>query len=500
MLQQTLHRLSRALHARLIYRNQVFTAAQLVARSCDIIIELKRMQQQSSTKSFKVALCLTNSPELFCWQIACYHLGITILPIIYEQTPAFIQQATQLFAPDVLIISSEKLKQLKTFQPRCEIKMVDSVAERIPAVSFATQVEPSRVDANQLAMVIFSSGTSGDLKGIMHSYATAYGFVTMLVEVLHIDNGLTYIIAQPMGHIGGVTTILFGLLFEGTSVLLEKFNIDEYMEAITRYQPTHLNLHTPLFYEVINYPTIDKTSFKNVTTCFAAGDDMPNDLPRLFKEVTGADMQSGYGMTETGIIMVNWDELSHLGSIGKKISSADIKICDPQHRPVLRGNVGEIWAKSPAICLGYYQRPDLNQACIVDGWFRTYDLAYQTADDYYWYMGRASSVMKIDEHLVYPQKIEQVLFNFPGVSATAVISHTQINEQGVSVEVPVAFLTLKKDEATINKTELTQQIAAYAKQHLEAWEVPQAFYIIDKLPLNLTGKIDRHALQKMITS
>lgn len=486
MLQNTLAKLLDSKEAKIIYQDKAFTAKQIYLRTINIIETLKTSHDLTKP----LALCLPNSPELVCWQLACFHLGIVIVPIIYEQSPEHIQQVLKLTKPETLLITTEKNKKL--IKPECKIDIID---DQCGAVSRSYQKNTfdsvSTVSSDQLAMIIFSSGSTGQMKGIQHTYQSAYGFIQLLTNVLDAISHMIYLVAQPMGHIGGIVTTLLTLLNEGTVVLLEEFEITRYLSMAVRYQPTHVNLHTPLFYEIINYPKVNKDAFARVQSCFAGGDDIPRELPAQFTEKTGAKMRIGYGMTEIGIVTVNKDPYEkYSGSSGKKVSQALIEIRKIQDGTLAKTDeVGEIWAQSPACCTGYWDMPELNEKTLVNGWFRTGDLAYQDSDGYYWYKGRANQVICRGNELIYPEEIEQALFDSPDVKSAAVIG---LNDQ-MEGEVPIAFVELKNPAD--NTKEIHDKIMQHVTKHLQKWQVPVEIKVIEKMPLNMTGKIDRNALK-----
>ncbi len=490
MLQNVLFQLLHHNQGVLIYKNQSFSTLNLVNRSIEIINILTTMQCSSSQH---IAFCLPNSPELLCWQLACFHLGIPIIPIIYEQDSSHINQVITLVNAHYLITTTEKHALIKqSLPPQCKIKLVDDTYEKINTTNQQNiQLTPSTIDPNNLAMIIFSSGTSGVLKGITHSYRSFYGFMQTLIEILIIKHGLTYLIAQPMGHIGGISTTLITLLYNGTAVLLPGFDTHNYMQAMQEYQPTHINLHTPLYYDLLNYPNINKKAFNNVICAFAGGDNIPENLATAFTKKTGAPLRIGYGMTEIGIVIINpnpYDQ--HKGSIGKKIKSVQIQLRDNNNNPVAQGEPGEIWVQSPACCSGYWNLPELNQKTFIDGWFKTGDLAYLDQENYYWYMSRASEIIHHKNHIIYPSIIEQILFAHPAIKAAAVIGLPDENKK----EIPIAFIELK-NKSTNPVT--PDQIMKYATEHLQEWQIPNKIIILDKLPLNLTGKIDGIKLKKL---
>lgn len=490
MLQSVLTLLSSNPRSKLTYKGEIFSSKQLIKRSLEIANSFKKLANNKP-----IAFYLPNSPELLCHYLACFHLGIPVVPIIYQEDISFVLSTIESIAPTHLFTTSEKKRQLPNIK-NCKIEIIDDTFQALASIDLKAADKISipnlSVSPEQLAMVVFSSGTSGMPKGIMHSYQSAYEFLQTLVEVLAIDHDVSYVVAQPMGHIGGIATTLITLLHNGTAILLDNFEINSYIQTLKKYKPTHINLHTPLFYQIMAIPNLDKTAFSQIRTCFAGGDDIPADLPTKFKQKTGAPMQVGYGMTEIGIVTVNrkpYDK--HKGSCGLKINSVNIEIRDDHQQVVKPGEPGEIWVQSPACCIGYWNMKELNKKTLVDGWFRTGDLAYQEKDGFYWYLGRKNQVIYRGNHLVYPNTIEQVLSDYPDVNAAAVIA----KNDAVEKEVPIAFVELKDQQ---NKAIVHDDIMKFISQKLLSWQMPQQLIILDKLPLNLTGKVDRGALKKMV--
>lgn len=491
MLQNTLIKLFSSKKSRIIYQSETLSSQQLGARAYEIIQFLKLLNLENQ----RIAFCLPNSPELLCWHIACFYLGIPIIPIIYEQTPGFIEEVIHLTRPSYLIVSSAKKEELNLACLRtCKIKIIDDKAQAIKKMALPHPlplIPSSTIQSSALAMVIFSSESSGQLKGIKHTYESAYEFLIGLENALNTHTELTFPIAQSLGHVEGIVTTLMCLLNEGLGILLDGFEVSDYLSALKQYHPTHIYLPISLFNDLTHFPGIDNMAFSQIKICLGVGHDCPVELPTLFTEKTGAVLQVGYGMPEIGIIMVNpfpYDK--YKGSYGTQFAFTEITLRDETGNIVQGRETGEIWVKSPALCQGYWNSPTLDQN-FKDGWLKTHDLAFQDSDGYFWFRGRITDVIYSENHRLYPKNIEDVLSTYPAVKAVAVIGLSHLQKQ----EVPVAFVELKnfKEE----NSEIQDAILEFATKHLQQWQIPHKVFILEKLPLNLTGKIDRIKLKKM---
>jgi len=278
-------------NAKIIFQEKTFSAKEIVQLAENLIA-----QHFPKKLPKRIAFCLPNSPQLFAWHIACLAYGIESAPLICDETPNFLHAALKLIKPDIVITS-------KIIQERCQFTYPILIDKKISSPVTLSKKPLRKLSENKLAFILFSSG--GSLKGSMHSYKTFQGFIDTLAIILAVKKGLTYLVAQPMGHIGGIVTSLLTLINNGTVVLLPKFSITGYLSALAKHKPTHINLHTPLFYALLNQKNIDKKAFSHIKTCFAAGDSTAYNLPKEFTRLTGAPMQTGYGSTETGIVLVN---------------------------------------------------------------------------------------------------------------------------------------------------------------------------------------------------
>lgn len=502
MLQNALLHIANSKDAQLIYQSLKFSAYQLGVRSYEIVETLTKMQCQNQ----RLAFCLPNSPELLCWYLACIHLGITIIPLQFEHNAQFIEKALQLTEPFCLFTNSLKKRDLGDIRlpKQCKMEIIDDTykalykhIEQQTNLIFNPERDLSKVDPKTLAMIIFSSSSEGELKGIMHSYQSAYAFIDMLSDVQSAKEHPLYVVAESLGQMGGITNTLLTLLKNGTVVLLDHFEVRDYLETLSQYKPTHIDLRKPFFYNILNYPNLDKKGFDRILTCFVGCDEISPELPAQLHEKTGAPIQTGYGLAETGFVTINrtaW--LKNPGSCGQKIPFASIDLKDEGNGYVRIGEVGEIWIKSPALSLGYWNMPELTQTMFVNGWFKTGDLAMLDKEGYYWFKGKKTEIIHRDQHFIYPQTIEQILLKCPDVKIAAVVATPDPNEG----EVPIAFVELKEriTEIKVNGNSIKEKLLKHCKDELLLYQQPKELYILDKLPLNQTGKIDKKVLQKMV--
>lgn len=484
--------------AKIIFEENSYDTQALRLRVAQIISFI----QKAELKNHSLVACLPNSPELLCWQMACFLSETVLISVIYEEPPEFVEQVLKLTSPDLLVTTSVRHAALpQDLLGSCAVEIVDSVFNLAEPISKdegggALILDINDISPESLAYLVFSSGTSGHFKGIMHTQRSTQAFLLGLAEVLSAEQGMTYLVAQPMGHIGGMMTSMLTLSYGGTVILQKIFETDGFLTALQNYKPTHINLHTPLFYDMVDRQNLDRSGFSNLKTCFAAGDDLAVDLPERFTKLTGAPMCTGYGMSEVGIVTVNKSPYgARRGSIGKALSNMQVQIRTASGEVAQAGSTGEIWVQSPAQCAGYLNMPELNKETIVGSWFRTGDAAYQSADGDFWYVGRISSAIQYNGKTVFPSEVELLMYQSPLVNKAAVVAD-QI--QGPDEGVPIIFVE-PSSQSDLPESILISKLSEWLDQESQGRFAGITIKLIKKMPLNMTGKIDRISLKVKTT-
>ena len=441
---------------------------------------VERIQSLNITQP-KVIVYSENDERLICCFLAIWHVGGMVIPAYAQQPSDQIMNLSHDTQADILITSRDRAAAFKDFA--VNLLCYDDFFDGSDDTIYKENTAGPLVDDSAIASILFSSGSTGKPKGIMHSYASLLGFINNLTQLLLIDKNTVYLVAQPMGHIGVIAVTMSVLLAGGHAILMKRFVAEDYIALIRENKPSHLNLHTPLFNQLLSYP-LERQWFANMKVCFAAGDSMAGTLPQQFSDVTGAKMTTGYGMTETGIPLVNRNPYgTYCDAIGMLLPAFMVEIRDEQDQVVAPNGIGEMWVKSSACMVGYWNNPALTKQVIQNGWVRTGDLARRDQQGCYWYYGRQSHAVPYGDHTVYPCLIEKTLLSLDVVKHAALIAinHCEL------------YLFVTTTEQTCDKSFITQ----WLQQQLPLWLTIQNIHFIDHMPLNFTGKIDRLALKKI---
>jgi len=212
-------------------------------------------------------------------------------------------------------------------------------------------------------------------------------------------------------------------------------------------------------------------------------------LDTRVRETLGVVVFEGYGLTETSpVISANRSfATKKIGTVGPALPGYGLEVRDPEGKVLGRNEDGLLWVRGPSVFSGYFRSPEMTAERIVDGWFNTGDIVRVDDDGYIEILDRASDLIIVGGFNVYPQEIETILNQVPGVVMSAVIGIPN----AVSGEVPKAFIILKEG-ADIT----AQSLIAYSKEHLAHYKVPRKVEFVSELPLSSVGKVLRRELRK----
>ncbi len=346
-------------------------------------------------------------------------------------------------------------------------------------------------DINDLAVIQYSSGTTGTPSGIMLSHANlaanALQVRYWLAEARPGDE--TILAVLPFSHSYGLTGCLnLAPLLGATLVLLSNFVTQEVLEAIATYRPTIFPGVPQMYQNLANFPGVRKYGIASVRACVSGGAPLPVEVQEEFEKLTKGRLVEGYGLTEAGPV-THSNPLSgrrRSGSIGLPLSGTEARIVDFQTGQELEpGGIGELLVRGPQVMQGYWNRPDETAQALAGGWLHTGDVARMDEDGYFYIIDRKKDMILAGEYNVYPRDIEEVLFEHPKVLDVAVVGVPQ----GAPQNKVKAFVVLRPGERAT-----AEELLELCRQRLETYAVPAAIEFLPELPRNFIGKVLRRLL------
>ena len=355
-------------------------------------------------------------------------------------------------------------------------RSADALGGRLP--------EPSPEDP---VLALFTSGTTGRLKAVVHSQAT-YGAVALNVLANLVDPrpGDTMLHAASLFHASG-TLLLPYWLRGGAAAVLSSFEPGAYMEALDEWQPTALMLVPTMLSLLLDHPSFAAGRFSSVDTIIYGASPMPRPLIERALATLGPRFVQFYGQTEAPLAIAalgkeNHLEPSLLSSCGRPARDAEVRVDAPP------GEEGEVLVRAPFQMVGYYDEPELTAETITpDGWIRTRDIGRIAPDGSLALVDRASDMIVSGGYNVYPKEVEDALLGHPDVREAAVVGVPDA-KWGEAV---LAFVVLRTG-ATVDAGALR----LHCRERLAGYKVPKDVRYLDALPTSAVGKPLRRVLRE----
>ncbi len=471
------------------------TYAQLerhVNRTADYLLSL------GVKRGDRVAAQLPKSLPFIYFHLAAMQIGAIFLPL----NPAYPEAELRYFladsgasvfiadakdAPLINALTDELPDHRKTsfiYQP--ERSGADWLEDRSSSPG-----QPLPSDPNQTAMMLYTSGTTSRPKGAR----ITHGNLTANIAALHQawgwrdDDVLLHVL--PIFHVHGLVVALHGALHAGaTAVLTTSFDAPSTLDLLTsgRFSvfmavPT---MHRRL-YQVAGEKRYDLSNMRLLTS---GSDRLPDDLFFGYQRTFNVTLLERYGMTETGMNLSNpLRGERRVGAVGKPLPGVSARIIDPGSGAALPDDqVGELQIKGDHVFAGYWRQPEKTaEAFTDDGWLRTGDLALREPDGYYTLKGRAKDLIISGGLNIYPPEVELALMEHGAIAACAVIGcpDQEWGEQVVAVVVPHPGETIDSAE-----------IIDYCRHQLAAYKAPRRVLVLDELPSNALGKVQKAKLRE----
>jgi acyl-CoA synthetase (AMP-forming)/AMP-acid ligase II len=352
------------------------------------------------------------------------------------------------------------------------------------------------VREDDLATLQYTSGTTGVLKAAMHTQGTWAAIALNILTNLRIERDDVMLHAAPLTHAAG-TLVLPHWVRGAVNAVLPGFRPREYLEAVDRLQPTTLNLVPTMIVMLLAEPEIERYSFASVRQIIYGASPMPTEALRRGIALWGKKFVQYYGQTESPLILTLLEAEDHdpdtpdgrrrLGSCGRAVPTAELRIVDEDGRDVPPGETGEIAVRSSQNMVGYWQAPALTAETIVDGWIRTRDMGYQDADGFVYLVDRKSDMIITGGFNVYPREVEDVLYRHPAVLEAAVIGVPD-PQWGEAIK---AFVVLRPGHQ-VSEAELI----AFCRDHLASYKKPKSVEFVASLPKSPVDKVLRRVLRE----
>jgi long-chain acyl-CoA synthetase len=446
----------------------------------------------------RVAVMCGNGRHFVVVYLAALGIGAVVVPLNPASPAMEIERELAAVAPRLVVVEASAVAAWhgvdRTAVPSIEHVVLTEGASSdtettIESLLAADPVPPVEVEADTLAVLMFTSGTAGHPRAAMLSHGNLLSNIEQgRTANTHIGPGDVVYGVLPPFHIFGLNVVI-GLSLErgATIVLVQRFDPSTALDTIRERAVTVVPGAPPLWLAFSHMEEVPADSFASVRMALTGAARMPEEPMRRLRERFGLDLAEGYGLTEASPVVTSSAGLpTRYGSVGKVLGGMQVRLVDEAGDDVPQGDAGEVWVQGPNVFQGYLDDPEATaRALTPDGWLRTGDIAVTDDDGYLYLVDRAKDLIIVSGFNVYPAEVEEALAEHPDVVEVGVIGVPHPHH-GEAVK---AYVVVRPG-ADVHEDALI----AWCGERLARYKCPSKILFVDELPRNLNGKLLRREL------
>lgn len=379
------------------------------------------------------------------------------------------------------------IPQLASRLKETPLKVIDLT--QLPQMPPAVQPKFPSPRPDDLAVLMYTSGTSSQPKGVMLTYNNLQSDVDVCIEHAQLQSRHVFLGVIPLFHSFGMTAMMLAPMQLGAPIIyLARFSPMAALQAIRKHQASILFGVPSMFAALLRMESAAPEDFRQMWAIISGGEPLPASVREGWKQRFGVPLMEGYGLTETSpVVSLNTPTANRPGSVGKPVPTCEVKIADENGRALPAGESGEVWLRGPMIMKGYYNLPQETADAITgDGFFKTGDLGKVDQDGFLYITGRKKDLIIVAGEKVVPREVEEVLLQHPAIAEAAVVG----KKDPARGEVVVAFVVAKPGMQVKE-----EELRAFCRdQGLIQFKVPREVILATELPRSPTGKVLKRVL------
>ena len=435
-------------------------------------------------KGDRVVIYLNNSCEYLFSLFAIWRIGAIAIPTNRVFTTTELEY----------IISDSQAKLMITDDEAKDVIDIDTyIPQNLNEYKDFEVLDACNTDWDDLCQLQYTSGTTGKPKGAMLIHGNYFTAIHNECDVLTLKQDDIFLGIYPMAHVG-LSWAIAALRAAAYYILIEQFDLDEYLELCENEEVTVLTGMPPVIHSLT---TMDKTKeLKTVREIISGGGPLHKKIWKEFHETYKIPIINAYGLSESIVIGTgtvirpeDYREADRFESVGHPVCFSEVKIVDEvdSTKTMEKYEQGEIALRGPAIAKGYWKREKQTiESFLDDGWFLTGDIGYLDEDNRLFITDRKKDMIVMSGWKIYPTEVEEVLIKYPKLKEIAIFSIGDCHRG----EIPVAAVVWK-DEPDHDG------LISFARENLSRYKVPRKIYDLDELPRVNGWKLLRRELRKM---
>ena len=458
-------------------------------------------------KGDRISACLYNSEELATAFFACAKIGAVFNPVNFRLTAEEIAYILHDAEPKIVLFEKALEKNIAKIYgrfPRTSFWMIDpdppyyaeNYREKVRAASV---VRPeAEVSEEDLYGIMYTSGTTGRPKGVMHRHRDMIEQSLILSGVMRLTPNDRGLVTAPIFHCAELHCAFLPRVHIGASqVIMRQFDPKQVLKLVQDEKIT-VFFAAPTMWNQLLQEDLSRYRLSSLRLGLYGGASMAPALIKRCREKLNIGLIQAYGMTEMGpavTFLLEDEQITKAGSAGKPCLNHEVRVvCVREGAPsdpedvMEPGGIGEILVRGSCMMKGYYRREEETMRAIHQGWYHTRDLGYMDEDGYLWVADRLDDMMISGGENIYPREVEDVLYEHPGVLDVAVLGEPD----EIWGERVVAYVVKKHPDVTEDELDL------FCRQSgkLARYKRPRKYIFVEQLPRNASGKIQKFLLRK----
>jgi long-chain acyl-CoA synthetase len=485
------------------------------------------LQRLGVRKDDRVAIMLPNCPQAVIAFWGALEAGATVVQVNPRYTARETQQQLADCGAETIVVLSRLYPVVKEARAGTALRnvIVTNIKEEMPPVlrllftiakekkdghrqpfrgdvgavamrELLADAEPApvQVDANDLALLQYTGGTTGIPKAAMLSHrALVANTLQCRAWFVNLSEAHGTIMAvMPLFHVYGLTVVmLLGVQAGATLILEPQLDLEHLLKDVQRYRPDTFPGAPIIYNQIVNSPLATKYDLRSIQACISGSAPLMVETAKRFMELTGGHLVEGYGLTEAAPVThcnpLFGEGKQKVGSIGVPFPDVEAKIVDLDtgERDLPAGEVGELILRGPQLMDGYYRQPDETALTLRNGWLHTGDIARVDEDGYFFIVDRKKEMIIVSGFKVWPRDVEEALATHPAVIEAAVIGVPD----PITGERVKAFVVLRPGMAAT-----PEELVQHVRKDLASFKVPKEIEFRPSLPKTTIYKVLRRVL------
>lgn len=450
------------------------------------------LQDQGVERGDVVGIFSPNDVAILDLLFASFKMGAVFLPINWRLKPNEIESVISDSGVELIFYASNHKESLAGIDETLLHMDIDSS-------EYDEMIHPKNhrpfnnmnVENDDLAALMYTSGTTGLPKGVMFTYESFVNNAINTALTYNMHAGYSTIVATPMYHVLGFNDLTLPLLMAGGTIILQRYFDGKIVnDLMEKYQPNYLILIPTMYYGMLAAENFNPENFKNIEFMIQGGSSPLPGVQKKFESM-GYTLINGYGLTEAPLVMLNTphNAKSKPMSIGKSVMYVETRLLDDDFNDVAPGEIGELAVKGKQVTPGYWNKPEETAASFVDGYFLTGDLAKIDEDGDIFIVNRKKELIISGGENVLPSEVEAVLSEHPLVEQCVVVGY----ESPKFGEAVSAAVVLTEDEPNFEN-----KLDEFMREKLAGYKIPRMYMKLSEIPLTSTVKYDRVELQRLM--